>query len=566
MKYTYQISFNGSDYLSLYPNTDLMMVGDWEEGTMIWREKISELKIAKALNDTVYDTLETYFEDETYFDTRIYVKVLKNAVQDSLHWFGIKWGKPNKELKTYEVQPNIYDLWAQHFEAVKDVPYPIAFVDGVVYSYYGESTTYPYVNQITVNDSRLREAINDIVNENTTFPSSDVVSSFMWQDAYEDASAVGTYQGMPKDYVTGKESYLSRAGVTGSRGKSFSDILEWLKIFRVRAFFDTNDKFRFEHISFFNDRLTDNAVDFSSYIKDYNESWSYENTSIPTLEILKMNKDDDSPEDFQDVAIKYSNVRNRPDAQTVDFTSSFYSDFTTMGVADDLAIFGATPNTAYKWFNIDMASLTEDGNSISAVSDTIGQYCGSNDFNCAIAGYSLTVNASVCSGDFNFYIVDRSTGTTISNVVSVTSTGETTGTLTTTATQPDAFLRIESTATGTLTAWITLDYEFRFAVPTIPGASSGNSVSNGAMSAANIVEAWWQDDRLSKKGVIFGSDYVFTSSQFNLRRETLKFHYSGVINPLYGFDDGTRVGKIEKWKRSLDTDFYEIDVIYQEDE
>jgi len=95
---------------------------------------------------------------------------------------------------------------------------------------------------------------------------------------------------------------------------------------------------------------------------------------------------------------------------------------------------------------------------------------------------------------------------------------------------------------------------------------SGDVVTNGAFGVGNIFDAYWQDDRISRTGEFNGDAYDFTGTQYNLRRETLKFYYSGVIQPLYGFDDGTRTGKIEKWKRSLDTDFYEIDVIYQEDE
>ena len=90
MKYTYQIQFGASDYIDLTINADLTLEGDWEQGTMIWREKISELKITRAENSTVYDLLESWFEDETKFETVINIKILKSAAQDSVHWFGIK--------------------------------------------------------------------------------------------------------------------------------------------------------------------------------------------------------------------------------------------------------------------------------------------------------------------------------------------------------------------------------------------------------------------------------------------------------------------------------------------
>ncbi|KKL19001.1 hypothetical protein LCGC14_2469840, partial [marine sediment metagenome] len=95
---------------------------------------------------------------------------------------------------------------------------------------------------------------------------------------------------------------------------------------------------------------------------------------------------------------------------------------------------------------------------------------------------------------------------------------------------------------------------------------SGDPQTNGAMSIANIFAKWWQDDRIARDATMGGDAYVFNSTKYNLKRKTINIHYSAVINPLYGFNDGDRIGRIQSWKRSLDTDYYEIDVIYQEDE
>jgi len=65
MKYTYEISFNGSDYSTLTPGNEIEMSGEWLEGTMIWRESISDLKITKRENSSIYSTLESWFEDPT---------------------------------------------------------------------------------------------------------------------------------------------------------------------------------------------------------------------------------------------------------------------------------------------------------------------------------------------------------------------------------------------------------------------------------------------------------------------------------------------------------------------
>ena len=577
MKYTYQISFNGSDYISLDPNTDIEMNGEWETGTMIWREKISELKISKALNDTVYSTLETWFEDNTYFKTRIFVKVLKNSVQDSLHWFGVKWGKLNKDLTTYTVEPELYDLWAQYFQSTKDIGL-VNVLKPLNFSmyFYNDETTYPFLSAVT-NWATWDDVIKDISTYATSWSSSDIVSSFLWQDNYEDISPVGTFQGMPLDYVTGKGSPFTTGGMSiGSlkylNDKTFSDLLEWLKLLRIWVFFDTNDKLRFEHIKFFNDRLTDNAVDFSAYIEDYNEVWNYENTSIPVKETLKLSEvEDDSDEDFLSADIIYSNIRNRPDAESADFTSEFYSNlnYFDTGTIDPFTVFGAFFNQVHTLFNISMTSLISDGNGFSTIfAASTPRYCGSNDIRVFSAGrgYSLTVEISAITGVFDVYLEDRSSSALISNKITVNSTGTTSGTLTSTAPADDGFLKIEATSTGGMGGWITLDYDETIMIPTKEAILSGDPKTNGALSTGNIIDSWWQDDRLSRDAELNSVPYNFNSTQYNLRRETLKFHYADVINPLHGFDDGTRVGKIEKWRRSLTTDFYEIDVIYQEDE
>ena len=82
----------------------------------------------------------------------------------------------------------------------------------------------------------------------------------------------------------------------------------------------------------------------------------------------------------------------------------------------------------------------------------------------------------------------------------------------------------------------------------------------------NIINNYWKDNGLARTATYNGVALTFNNTEYNLRRDTVKFFYDGVINPLYGFNDGTRIALIEKWKRSPETGFYEIDLIYQEDE
>jgi hypothetical protein len=555
------------------------MNGEWLTGTKIWREKISELKITKALNTSVYTTLETWFEDNTYFETKIFVKVLKNSVQDSLHWFGIKWGKLNKDHTTYTVEPGLYDLWGQYFEASRDV----LLTSGSSFfnsnaRFYDDTGTYAYVSELNDN-AKFQDFVVELSTDISGWPSSDVVSSYFWGSAYEDASAVGTYRGMPKDYVTGKQSPFVIGGITmpslaNLKGYSMDDMLEWIKLFNVYVFIDSNDKLRYEHIKFFNDKLTDNAVSFASYLQDYNEVWNYENTSLSTRENVKVSIDgDNNNEDFQPTDIIYSDVRNRTDAEAIEFTSTLDPDINYYGTSaadEEFLLYGAYDNQVHTIFDNNMATFSSEGNSFAITFGPGVVTCGSNNMywiGTGNADYALTVEVTSVTDEVRFYLVDRSSTSVVSNVVSVTTTGTTTDTLTITG-GDDVYLEIRGVtlAAGEMTAWVTLDKVEIPMIPTVDGVLSGDPVSNGAMSVGNIIDSWWQDDRISREGTINGSDYVFNATQYNLQRETVKFHYSAVINPLYGFNDGTRVGRIDKWKRSLATDFYEIDVIYQEDE
>lgn len=582
MKYTYQIKFGDEDYVDLYLY-DTNLEGDWVQDTMIWREKLSECKISGALNnvvddgigDTIYNTLETWFEDSTKFATQIFIKVLKNNVQDSVHWFGIKWGKLNKELKTYIVTPELYDYWGQYFESIRDIRFASSVSGSPIPSYYNTGTTYPYINRIAIGAEDLESVVKDVATFNNAWPSSDIVSSFLWQDNDEEDDSINTFQGMPGDYVTGVESYLKRAGIYVGNSITFSDVLKWLLLFRCYAFFDSNNKLRFEHMSYFNTKLANNAVNFSAYLNDYDDEFEYDNYNIPTLEKLSMQSNEVDDADFAPVNIIYSQIRHRPDIQTIEHSFDLYSNMSLLDAPiDDVStLYGALANHTYTFFDIDLTTFSNTKNLLD-ITWNVGAgevNCGSNDFRIYDGDdYTFTAVLSVLTGQFKVGLYDRSGDTLISNEITVSSTGTTSDTLTATADSNDGFLKVTATVsnTGAATGYITLiDTDTRMIViPTNDGANSGSPKTNGAMSAANIFDSYWQDDRLAFTATANDKSYDFDNTLYNLRRKTVKFHYSGVINPLFGFNDGTRIGKIEKLKRSLDTDFYEIDVIYREDE
>jgi hypothetical protein len=574
MKYTYQISFNSSDYFDL-TRGGIQMDGFWEPETMIWRENISELKITKKENSSIYNTLDSWFDDATKFETRIWVKILNNSVQESLHWFGIKWGDLDRDQTTYIVQPIVYDLWSQYFESTKDIKDSESF-GTAVYSwfFYDTGTTYPFLDGLGGTKDFLEEVIKELGSNKSGWTKTDIVSSFLWQDNYEDASAVGTFQGMAKDYVTGEQSYMNKAAIIVRSSYTFANVLEWLKLFRIYVFFDTNDKLRLEHIKFFNDKLTDNAVDYSAKIESYDDEWNYENTSLAVVENISLDQGEDSvDEDFQSTDIIYSVIRNRPDAEKIDYQYNLFSDIGSVSgsVVDEITIAGAIDNCIYKLFDVDMVSFSSDFNSFNIQWNvgTGADKCKSSDIRigAGLNDIDITVQLSSLSGQFDVYLVNISGGADNSNKITVSSTGTTTGTLTPIA-NVDSSLRIEGTSgsPGSAIGWIAGIRDLNFTIPTIDGIGSGSPQTSGAFSVTNIIDSWWKDDRLSRSGTISGVSKTFDGTEYNLRRETIRIYSETVPNPLYGFNDGTRIGKIEKWTRYLDTNYYDIDIIYQEDE
>ena len=77
MRYTYDISFNGSDYVDFTPSNSPKFTVESDQGQFRYRETCDEFKISKHLNSTIYATLETWFTDDTKYFTEIKIRVKK---------------------------------------------------------------------------------------------------------------------------------------------------------------------------------------------------------------------------------------------------------------------------------------------------------------------------------------------------------------------------------------------------------------------------------------------------------------------------------------------------------
>lgn len=575
MSYSYTISFNSSDYFPLLPNNDITVKGEWVQDTFIFREKLSEVKITKTLNNSIYTTLESYFDDPTKFETRIYIKRLKNNVQDSIHWFGVKWGKIDEEVATYTVTPHPYDAYYQYLEEGIEEAGGWSYTSSNLSIYDEGTANYPLLESYTV--YRLEEILKSKIDVMTAFDSANVVSSFMWGDAYEDATPAETIYGMHKDYVVSMPSVIENAALIATAeelsGMSVMDVIKLFGVFQVYCYLDSNGKLRFEHISYIQNEFTNNAVYLT--VPSTFQKYEYNTQELPIREEIEFSRDgDDVDTDFRNDPIKYSAIRNRIDSTVINkpfdvFTNAqYYFDNSLTGYK---VLFAGYKNLAMNWINSNMDAFDSTYNHIilEALSDGVNdKVCFTSDFKTS-GTLSYSFNITDMTGTVVMSLKKRSTGATIGSAVTIDSTGLKTGTFSTSL-NDDSFIELRTVAS--LSSFLQGDLIIEDNVGTMllrnPWKTCLVSTlrkMNGDFCHANLLYNWWGHYRLSKSGTMNGSARTFLSTQYNLKRDTIKMYYDTAINPLYGINDGVRIGKIAGYTKH-DTGFIELDLTYTEDE
>ena len=580
MIYTAQISFDNTNYTAI--NSKITMKGEWVQSTMIWREKIKSLKINKADDWNTFVTLESWFTDTSKFETKIYIKILKNSVQESLHWFGIKWGEIDQDNTFYEVSPELQDLYSIWLQPYWNSTTELSYDFNVLMTLRNEdSTYYPKVMNLGVLEpfcELLEVFVKHKINEITAWPEADIVSSILFGSDYEDATAVTVTNALLIDYVTNAYNVF-KYSVVAMDNETFRDftlkkVFEMLTLFQIYAFFDSNDKLRLEHISFFKDKLENNAVSIS--LENYDNRFNYVISDIITREELEMMTSDEAKtygltvySDWGKLPIVYSQVRNREDLQVK--TYSFRDFYTNLDFYyKQYALFNSYcmiasgfANLAMDWVNIDMDTFTANNHYLTLVFNLVGRTCASKNIP-SMASCSVTV-VGVVVGEFTISIWDRSGNNLNSDTLTVTTSGTTSGTLTVITPSDDMFFKIDATVDGEFEGYIVATFAELYINPWNTGKKSTANAMNGDFSKANILDSYWKDGRASLSGTMNGTVQAFSSTAYNLQRKTIKQYFAAPPNPLYGMNDGTRIGKIKSWERDLDTGYIDLDLTYQED-
>jgi hypothetical protein len=343
-----------------------------------------------------------------------------------------------------------------------------------------------------------------------------------------------------------------------------------LRIFQIYPFFDSNDKLRFEHISFFVDKLTDNAVAFT--LNSYEQNYSYLLTEIPVSEHLELTdggEDYETDVDWGELKIVYSAIRNRPDATEIKHSFDYYTNLsyyyqnpTTFSSFKALAA-GFKNLVMDNWVNGDMASFSATRHALT-LSFTAGQYCKSANFSTASISLICTLNSSTW-GTLTVGIYDRSSGLLISDTQQFSANGS--KTLSIPSPTDDMYLKITADDTGDFAGYVLLEfdpnYEDVYNNPWAVGLKSTNSIMNGDFCKANILYNYWRDYRLTKAGTMNGSAETFLSTQWLLQQKNVKRYYATPPEPLYGLS-GDYIARINEWTRELETGYIDMNLTYQE--
>jgi hypothetical protein len=411
----------------------------------------------------------------------------------------------------------------------------------------------------------------------TPLESTDIVSTILFGDADEDAVAAETSNGMLIDYITDDYSVLKYACLAldakALKETTIKDIMDMLQLFQIYPYFDANGKLRFEHIRYFIAKLENNAPLFA--INAYEQNYSYRATEIPISEFLEMmsgGSNDTASQDWYDLKIIYSNVRNRPDMLEEKYSfneiysnAQYFSDNET-DISSFKALFACYANLVMDgWVNVDMGTFSADRHYLD-VAYSSGHKCRSK--NCYVDTVSdLSVFADSITGSFKVSLHKRSNGALNSNEVAVNSAGLTTGTLTAVDAGADNYLEIESTGNGTFEGYVILEDNGadRFYNAWAVGKKTTSAGMNADFSKANILYDYWRDARLSLSGNMNGSVETFISTKYNKEQKNIKRYYSTLPNPLHGLFNGTYIAKIDSWERDIETGYIDMTLTYQED-
>lgn len=560
MRYTYDITFNGSDYISFTPVTFPKISVEKNGMDYFWTTKISEVKIGKNFDSSTYDTLETWYDDSTKHANNIQIRIKKDSVTKWEFQFGIRQGTLDYELKTYIITPTA-------IEPITDVLYyqeRLSAPTSTVSMHYNDENFAAPSAIYSAAMYSYEQAMTDAKNYLNTLSDNTytIQSAFLWNDNYPDGSSSGA-----ENYVSSDYNYLNYLAVGRDRSsystmerRSFKDWVDVAKMFQCYYFVSSDYVIHMEHISWFIDNISDYQVDLSGE-EYYDDSriFVFSAPEVYAVETFIGPTEEEDIDDWVDVQITYvpelvgfsnDNVETRTEYDT--YLSSDFANmdkFMAVG-ADELAV-GYRSETSWTTFDTDGPDVT-DGEAAGSGAYSDSNYVSSS----GTSTINWSVNVTYTSFPLNeLEIVPLNAGTPGSAVT--LNAGANSG----------SFLgdsvRIQSTGAVEFSYTMSLKIDSRYRIPWETGVISGDYLQNCYLSWANNIDRFWQDDRYAQSGIINGSDIVFNSSKRVREQKEFKFYYDDDIDPMRGINTDYGVGMIQTYERDLATDFVTVTLRYE---
>jgi hypothetical protein len=561
--------------------------GVWEDNSWIDRVEVDEIRLHKKDNSTVYTTLAAWLTDPTKYSTECFFRIKRLGVDWHTFYFGVRWGKIDKETGVYKFKPQLYDGWFKWIILNRDRMLPFNTDDQFYYDYYDAAgTSESALTGITSTDD-LPYNMFLLYKRMFEFCGVPTIKSTLLNNDTSTVLTPVVTNGIVMDYVTGLENYFIYSGVMikDTLNSTITSILKILDLFNISYFFESDTILRIEHAKYILSQFQDNAVSITFDIDE--QEYEYIDESSPYLEQLSFYEDKTNTDtDFTNQEIIYSKTRTGLSAPLI---KNQFNNFT------DVELFESDP-TSYD-LELILASYYQwifslDGSGFDSFTSTVNTFSGevltgdigviqSNYFNIPSAGqdYDVEVYLTILSGVADSMTVSvQDTGltdiTTVENLVA----GANTITLVSTGTSTSGMITLtfDNTLGGTgftVEGWVIFkpkiiagNTSYRYRIARGLGAISGVDKLNAPFSQANVLDNWYKIYRPTNAGTLNGVAKLFTDSQFIIRRNTKARYYPNDINMKYGINDGTRIAKIERYERDLDSDFVTFTLIYQEDE
>lgn len=562
MIYTYEISFNGSDYLSFTPTVIPKITTSKEADDFIWRDEVDGFKINEELNSEVYGILESWYDDSDKVALVNIIRIKKSDVVKYSFTFGIKQGKLNYENKFYSVQPEVLDVYTNlmfyknrtvtpgDLDTYQYVNEDQISADGVDEIY--ETTSYQYYDWMSACETYLDVKTGDAWN---------IESAFLWNDNYPDGSSSGTL-----NYVSSDYNYLNdfaiRQSDDGPGYMSIDHLLNVPKMFQCYYYVSSDYTIHLEHVSWFRDQIQNSQLDISGedYYDDSRE-FEYSSPEFVSVERFKFPSDDVILIDYQNAYIQYApelvNWQDSTIETVADYdayiTSDFLDKFITSGNVELVTGYSYVSGWTAFTHSSDSPDIT-DGNTPG--SSAVARTNFVADAGTTIA-MSYDIDITYISTPVNSLYIQGYTDNTPNGSPVLLASGSNTGSVN------GNHIRFTTTGAQTFTFTIDVTYSGRYRIPWEDGQLSSTSRQNNYFSWANILNRFWKDYRYAADGTLNGVEQTFNSVRPLKDQVAFKFYYADDIDPMRGITTDYGIGMIQSMERDLATDFITLKLRYE---